>query len=171
MAAKFGRSDRRKKQIEAFCRNKLAGMSQIQAWRECGVKWRHLSEQYQHDLAGVFARTPECESRYRQLLKQAELHELDSAGEAVQDLLNDMSSARQRENDTALAAYTRQRLSMHGLLNDGTRVNVGIQISDGQIAKLIAGSDTDLLAKLSGLLGAASFDDEPIPTLPKPNPE
>ena len=171
MAAPKGRTARRQAQIEAFVRNRLAGMSQIDAWRDSGVRWRHLSEDSQHRQATLLASLPQTVSRYHNAIKQAQVTDLITPGQWTQQLLADLEQARATGNYTAVMAGSRLTGQASGAIREGSTVNVGVQISDGQIAKLIAGQDQDLLAKLSGLLGAASFDDDTVETLPKPNPE
>jgi hypothetical protein len=92
--------------------------------------------------------------RGRAFLKEQNIADLDSAAECVQDLLADLRKAREAANWTAVAALTRLRGQMHGVLKDSVHVQSEQKLTDEQVAQRIAGGDLKLAAMLRARMGS-----------------
>src|SRR5262249_16605392 len=128
------------------------------------------------ERASRLAKKPQVVARVQELLRQSTVRQIDSVGQAHADLLADMEAARAAENWTALAAFTRTRASILGMIKDSMSFTVESQMSGDALIKQIAADDPELAALLRRRMGnMAAFGardrkpslgegDEPEPT-------
>ncbi len=88
------------------------------------------------------------------LLKAARIEDIDSVGQAFDDLLRLLVKAEDEGNLTAAANLMRQRLQAHGILRDRVAFTLEEQTSDADLLERLAGDDPVKLAALQTILGA-----------------
>jgi hypothetical protein len=91
--------------------------------------------------------------------------DLDSAASAYRDLLAALEAATTSRNWTAVAALSRLRLDVQGMLRSSNASQSMTGISDDQLLTKLAGDNVELRKQLQGLLGSDSFPTaKPEPT-------
>ena len=88
-------------------------------------------------------------------MREARVQDIDSVGQAYTDLLSDMASAREAKNWTALAAFTRTRAQILGMVKEGLHVSFEASLSDDQLIKALAAGDSNKDAVLRTMLGTS----------------
>ncbi len=134
------------------------GLTQADAYRQAfGVK-RAKQKSVIERASRVFAKD-NMKSRVRELLKAARVEDIDSVGQAFDDLLRLLAKAETDGNWTAAANLMRQRLQAHGILRDRVAFTLEQQASDDDLIKSLAGDDPAKLAALRTILGAPNTFD------------
>jgi hypothetical protein len=91
-------------------------------------------------------------------LDAAKILAIDSVGRAYQELLADLDAARAAGNWTAVAALTRQRVQILGMLKDHVVVSRVDETSDDALVERLAGGDAYVAAYIRRCLGHDGFD-------------
>jgi hypothetical protein len=137
---------------EKFAAYLAQGCEQAEAYRKShactGVNPQRIAER-----ACRLAAKAQVKARIRELLAEAKIQDIDSIGATFQQLLEDMEGARQAKNWTALAAFTRIRTQIHGMLHDNLSLNYEQTLTDEQLARRIADGDEKIFAALMEKLG------------------
>ena len=140
---------------ERFAALLAQGLLQAEAYRrshDCG----RINPQRIHERASRLAAKPQVRARVRELLREARVRDIDAAGVAHQQLLEDMDAARKSGNHTALAAYSRLRASILGMVNDGgITLTFTASPSDAELVKRLAGNDPDKANMVQAIAGSA----------------
>jgi hypothetical protein len=132
---------------------RATGMSQAKAWRQAFNRPRVKPQTAWTEASKVFSR-PNVSQRVSELLRAARVEDIDSVGQAFDDLLRLLAKAEDDGNLTAAANLMRQRLQAHGILRDRVAFTLEEQTSDADLLKLLAGDDPAKLAALQTILGA-----------------
>jgi hypothetical protein len=103
-----------------------------------------ISPQRVAERACRLAVKEQVKARVSELLSEAKVADIDSVGRAHADLLADLAAARAAENWTAVAALTRTRTSILGMVRDNLHVSYEASLSDDQLVKALAGEDAAL---------------------------
>ena len=140
-----------------FCRNLCKGMTQLAAYRAAGYGKR-ANDTTAKAKASRMAGRDIVRATVAEMLQASGVKDLDSVGQAFSDLLQDIASARAQENWTAVAALTRQRLQVLGMLTDRMSVTVENSASDSELAARLAGDDPERQRLIASMLGKSSFD-------------
>ncbi|MDX1485239.1 MAG: hypothetical protein R3229_12235 [Alphaproteobacteria bacterium] len=116
------------------------GLSQTEAYRKThackGVNAQRIAER-----ASRLAAKPQVIARVQELLREAKILDIDSVGQAHQQLLGDMDSAREAKNWTALASMHRIRMQVLGMIQNSVVVNLEQTLSDEELIKRLADGD------------------------------
>lgn len=116
------------------------GYGQADAYRithDC----KDLVLQQIHERASRVAAKPQVRTRLHALLREARIGDVDSIGRAHVDLLEDMDAARREGNHTALAAYTRIRAQILGMLAEHLVITDERAASDDELVQRLAKGD------------------------------
>ena len=140
-------------QVAEAARLRATGLSQSDAWRRAFNKSRVKPETVWPAASKLFAK-PKVQLRVEALLRAARVEDIDSVGQAFDDLLRLLAKAEDEGNLTAAANLMRQRLQAHGILRDRVAVTLEEQTSDADLLKSLAGDDPAKLAALQTILGA-----------------
>jgi hypothetical protein len=142
------------------------GMSQKDAFRKAWPKSRATAACV-HERASRLANSPAVKARVREILSQMKVSDLDSAPAAYQDLLSALQAATDARNWTAVAALSRLRLDVQGMLRSSHAGMGDRSLSDETILDRLAGTNAELRKQLKGLLGSDNFETpDPVPTVP-----
>jgi hypothetical protein len=134
------------------------GLNQTEAYRE-SHNTEGLTNQRISERASKLAARGPIKARVRELLRQAKVSDIDSVGQAFNDILKDIEEARQAKNWTAVAQLSRLRVQCHGMILDkGMILAPGSDMTDAQLIARIAGGDEEVAARLRFVLGPG--DDE-----------
>ena len=87
-------------------------------------------------------------------MRAAKVEDIDSVGQAFDDLLRLLAKAEADGNLTAAANLMRQRLQAHGILRDRVTFTLEEQTSDADLIERLAGDDPAKAAALAKVLGA-----------------
>ncbi len=132
---------------------RATGMSQAEAWRRAFNRPRVKPQTAWTEASKVFSR-PNVSQRVSDLLRAARIEDIDSVGQAFDDLLRLLAKAETEGNLTAAANLMRQRLQAHGILRDRVAFTLEETTSDADLLKQLAGDDPAKLAALQQILGA-----------------
>ena len=135
------------------CVYRATGLSQSDAYRRAFNVKRIKPETVWNKASKLFSRS-EVQARVGTLLKAARVEDIDSVGQAFDDLLRLLVKAEDEGNLTAAANLMRQRLQAHGILRDRVAFTLEEQTSDADLLKSLAGDDPSKLAALQTVLGA-----------------
>ena len=135
------------------CLCRAQGMSQSDAWRRAFNRPRVKPETAWTEGSKLFGR-PKVQQRTEALLRAAKPEDLDSIGQAVDDLLRLIAKCVEEGNLTAAANLMRQRLQVHGALRDRLLVTPEGRASDEELLERLAVEDPARLAALQVILGA-----------------
>jgi hypothetical protein len=102
---------------EKFAANLAKGLEQAEAYRK-SRDCKGASPQRVAERACRLAAKPQLKARVTELLHEAKIADIDSVGVAYRQLLADMERARADKNHTALAAYSRIRVQVLGMVRD-----------------------------------------------------
>ena len=137
---------------------RATGMSQAEAWRQAFNRPRVKPQTAWTEASKVFAR-PNVRQRVDALLRAAKPEDLDSIGQAVDDLLQLITKCVEEGNLTAAANLMRQRLQVHGALRDRLLITPEARTSDADLIEQLSEGDPAKGAALRQVLGAAEgFD-------------
>ena len=153
-----------------FARFLCQGMTQREAYRRAWPKTRATPQQID-TRASALANRPEIRCRCREILSQMKVQDLDNAPQAYKDLLADLEQARISKNWTAVAALSRLRLDVQGMLKSSVADRTGLgTISDENLLQQLAGDNLELRKELQKLLGRDTFEKPAAPTSAAPSP-
>ncbi len=137
---------------------RATGMSQAEAWRQAFNRPRVKPQTAWTEASKVFSR-PNVSQRVDALLRAAKVEDLDSIGQAVDDLLQLITKCVEEGNLTAAANLMRQRLQVHGILRDRVAFTLEEQTSDADLIDALAAGDGHKREMLRAIVGAGeSFD-------------
>ncbi len=142
------------------CVYRAQGLSQSAAYRRAFNVNRIKPETVWNKASKLFSRS-EVQARVGTLLRAARVEDIDSVGQAFDDLLRLLTKAEDEGNLTAAANLMRQRLQAHGILRDRVAFTLEEQTSDADLLERLAGDDPAKLAALQTILGAPEGFDEP----------
>ncbi len=129
------------------------GLSQAEAWRQAFNRPRVKPQTAWTEASKVFTR-PNVSQRVSELLRAARVEDIDSVGQAFDDLLRLLVKAEDEGNLTAAANLMRQRLQAHGILRDRVAFTLEEQTSDADLIEQLSGGDVKKAAALRTILGA-----------------
>ena len=135
------------------CVYRATGLSQAEAWRQAFNRPRVKPQTAWVEASKVFAKPNVCQ-RVDALLRAAKVEDLDSIGQAVDDLLQLITKCVEEGNLTAAANLMRQRLQVHGALRDRLLITPEERASDADLIERLAGDDPAKAAVLRQVLGA-----------------
>ena len=135
-------------------RLRAQGLSQVESYRRAFDVQRMKPKTVYEKSSKLFAK-PAMQTRVEALLRDARIEDIDSVGQAFDDLLRLLAKAETEGNLTAAANLMRQRLQAHGILRDRVAFTLEEQTSDTDLLKHLAGDDPTKLAALQTILGAA----------------
>ncbi len=140
-----------------FCVLRACGHSQSDAYR---IAWgcKHAKPESVHRMAHRIAQRVHVKSRIRDLLREARVFDIEAVGQAYQQLLEDMQTAREKGNDTALASYTRTKFQAQGMMRDHLVVSAEKSESDDELVARLSGGDEHKAAMLRSIIGKDSFE-------------
>ncbi|MCH7887950.1 MAG: hypothetical protein IIA00_01585 [Proteobacteria bacterium] len=133
------------------------GYTQRQAAKEA-FPCSKLSDSGFDDKAHRLRKRPAIEARLRALLMERKISDIDSEGLWHSDLADMITSAKARENDTALASFMRLRGQALGILKDRVVISAEQVMPDADLIKQLAGGDKQKAAMLQSILGRRTFD-------------
>jgi hypothetical protein len=131
------------------------GHSQTDAYRECFTT-KGRTEDAIKSAAHKAANNPHVKSYAKAIVEQLNISAIDSANQAVIELIQDIKRCRDAGKWAALAALTRLRLQVHGILKENLNVTAEQQLSDAELIKRLSGNDPALAAMLQGMLAPTS---------------
>ncbi len=129
------------------------GLSQVESYRRAFDVKRMKPKTVYEKSSKLFAK-PAMQTRVETLLRAARVEDIDSVGQAFDDLLRLLAKAETEGNLTAAANLMRQRLQAHGILRDRVTFTLEEQTSDADLIERLAGDDPAKLAALRVILGA-----------------
>ena len=135
------------------CVYRAQGLSQSEAWRRAFNKPRVKPSTAWNKASKLFNRS-EVQARVETLLRAARVEDIDSVGQAFDDLLRLLAKAEDEGNLTAAANLMRQRLQAHGILRDRVAFTLEEQTSDADLIEQLSGGDVKKAAALRTILGA-----------------
>ena len=135
------------------CVYRAQGLSQSEAYRRAFDVKRMKPGSIWTKASMLFGRV-EVVCRVEALLRAARIEDIDSVGQAFDDLLRLLAKAETDGNLTAAANFMRQRLQAHGILRDRVAFTLEEQTSDADLIERLAGDDPAKLAALRVILGA-----------------
>ncbi len=141
------------------CVYRATGLSQSDAYRRAFNVKRIKPETVWNKASKLFSRS-EVQARVGTLLKAARVEDIDSVGQAFDDLLRLLVKAEDEVNLTAAANLMRQRLQAHGILRDRVAFTLEEQTSDADLLERLAGDDPAQLAVAQRMLGSADGFEE-----------
>ena len=153
MAKRIEDQDGLTPQESRACVYRAQGLSQSEAYRRAFDVKRMKPESIWTRASMLFGRV-EVVCRVTTLLKAARVEDIDSVGQAFDDLLRLLTKAETEGNLTAAANLMRQRLQAHGILRDRVAFTLEETTSDADLLKSLAGDDPAKLAVLQTILGA-----------------
>jgi hypothetical protein len=104
---------------ERFAAFLARGLEQAEAYRRSrDTKGVSVSPQRIAERACRAGARTQVKARVTELLHEAKIADIDSVGVAYRQLLADMDAARTDKNHTALAAYSRIRVQVLGMVKD-----------------------------------------------------
>ena len=141
------------------CVYRAQGLSQSEAYRRAFDVKRMKPASIWTKASMLFGRV-EVVCRVETLLKAARIEDIDSVGQAFDDLLRLLVKAEMEGNLTAAANLMRQRLQAHGILRDRVAFTLEDPTSDEELLRRLAGDDPAKAAALAKVLGAPGRFDE-----------
>ncbi len=135
------------------CVYRAQGLSQSDAYRRAFNVKRIKPETVWNKASKLFSRS-EVQARVETLLKAARVEDIDSVGQAFDDLLRLLVKAEDEGNLTAAANLMRQRLQAHGILRDRVAFTLEEQTSDADLIEQLSGGDVKKAVALRTILGA-----------------
>ncbi len=141
-----------------FCVLRACGHSQSDAYR---IAWgcKHAKPKSVHRMAHRIAQRVHVKSRIRDLLREARVFDIEAVGQAYQQLLDDMQTAREKGNDTALASYTKTKFQAQGMMRDHPVVSAEKSESDDVLVARLSGGDPHKATMLRSIIGKDTFGD------------
>ncbi len=128
------------------------GLSQVESYRRAFDVKRMKPKTVYEKSSKLFAK-PAMQARVETLLRSARVEDIDSVGQAFDDLLRLLVKAEDEGNLTAAANLMRQRLQAHGILRDRVAFTLEEQTSDADLIERLAGDDPAKIAALRVILG------------------
>ena len=128
-------------------------MSQVESYRRAFDVKRMKPKTVYEKSSKLFAK-PVMQTRVEALLRAARIEDIDSVGQAFDDLLRLLAKAEEDGNLTAAANLMRQRLQAHGILRDRVAFTLEEQTSDADLIEQLSGGDAKKAAVLRTMLGA-----------------
>lgn len=141
---------------EAFARYLAIGHTQTDSYRKAH-NCKGLAPAVINTRAQRLASKPIVIERAKSILKELRVSDIDSAATAYKDLLDDIQRARAAENWTALAAFSRLRLQVLGMLQEIIHLHAEEGMSDSQIIERLAGKDKGKADVLKALLSGEKY--------------
>ena len=129
------------------------GLSQVESYRRAFDVKRMKPKTVYEKSSKLFAK-PAMQARVETLLRAARVEDIDSVGQAFDDLLRLLTKAEDAGNLTAAANLMRQRLQAHGVLRDRVAFTLEEQTSDADLIEQLSGGDVKKAAALRTILGA-----------------
>ncbi len=139
-----------------FCVLRASGHNQSDAYRNAWDCKRAKPESV-HRMAHRIAQRVHVKSRIRELLREARVNDIEAVGQAYEQLLEDMQTAREKGNDTALASYTRTKFQAQGMMRDHLVVSAEKSESDDELVARLSGGDPHKATMLRSIIGKDSF--------------
>ncbi len=139
-----------------FCALRACGHSQSDAYR---IAWdcKRAKPESVHRMAHRVAQRVHVKSRIRDLLREARVNDIEAVGQAYQQLLEDMQTAREKGNDTALASYTKTKFQAQGMMRDHLVVSAEKSETDDELVARLSGGDPHKATMLRSIIGKDSF--------------
>ncbi len=141
-----------------FCALRASGHSQSDAYR---IAWdcKRAKPESVHRMAHRIAQRVHVKSRIRELLREARITDIETVGQAYEQLLSDMQTAREQGNATALSSFTKCKFQALGLSrSEHVLVSPEKSESDDALVARLAQGDEKKAALLRQLLGKDSFE-------------
>ena len=139
-----------------FARLLAIGHSQSDAFR-LSHDVKRMTDKTVHEKASRLAAKSEIKARKRELLQESRISDIESVGQAYQQLLEDMQAARDKDNHTALASYTRTKFGSQGMMKDHLTVAPEKFETDEQLIARLSGGDAHLATMLRAIIGKDTF--------------
>ena len=148
------------KQAE-FARLVACGHTQADAYRLAYDVKRAKPETVARNASKLMHNTY-VSTRVRELLREARVFDIEAVGQAYQQLLDDMQTAREKGNDTALASYTKTKFQAQGMMRDHLVVSAEKSETDDELVARLSSGDPHKATMLRAILGRDTFakDDE-----------
>lgn len=140
---------------EKFAGLLAIGYSQLDAYK-ASFPSKGKSDTDLSSRASKLARNEHVQLRAKAILDAVNLSAIDTANQAIVELIQDIKACRNAGKWAALAALTRLRLQVHGILKENLNVTAEQQLSDEELIKRLASGDPALAAMLKGMLGSTS---------------
>ncbi len=139
-----------------FCVLRASGHNQSFAYR---IAWdcKRAKPASVHRMAHRIAQRVHVKSRIRELLREARVNDIEAVGQAYQQLLEDMQTAREQNNVTALASYTKTKFQAQGMMRDHLVVSAEKSESDDELVARLSGGDAHKATMLRAIIGKDSF--------------
>ncbi len=139
-----------------FCVLRASGHNQSDAYR---IAWdcKRDKPESVHRMAHRIAQRVHVKSRIRELLREARVNDIEAVGQAYQQLLEDMQTAREKGNDTALASFTKTKFQAQGMMRDHLVVSAEKSESDDELVARLSGGDPHKATMLRSIIGKDSF--------------
>ncbi len=139
-----------------FARLVACGYSQSDAYR-LSHDVKRIKPETVHQKASRLAGDSRIKKRCRELLREARVNDIEAVGQAYQQLLEDMQTAREKGNDTALASYTKTKFQAQGMMRDHLVVSAEKSESDDELVARLSGGDPHNATMLRSIIGKDSF--------------
>ncbi len=142
-----------------FCVLRASGHNQSDAYR---IAWdcKRAKPESVHRMAHRIAQRVHVKSRIRELLREARITDIETVGQAYEQLLEDMQTAREQGNATALSSFTKCKFSALGLSrSEHVLVSPEKSETDAQLIARLAQGDEKRATLLRALIGKDSFGD------------
>ncbi len=142
-----------------FCVLRACGHSQSDAFRIAWGRTRAKPESI-HRMAHRVGQRVHVKSRIRELLREARITDIETVGQAYEQLLSDMQTAREQGNATALSSFTKCKFSALGLSrSEHVLVSPEKSESDDALVARLAQGDEHKATMLRALIGKDTFGD------------
>ena len=139
-----------------FCVLRASGYNQSDAYR---VAWGRTQAKPEsiHRMAHRVAQRVHVKSRIRELLREARVNDIETVGEAYNQLLEDMQTAREQNNATALASFTKTKFQAQGMMREHLVVSGEKSETDDELIARLAQGDEHRARRLREIIGKDSF--------------
>lgn len=127
-------------QYQRFAGLLAVGYTQVDAYNNCFKTKGRKPEQIAQS-ASKLARNEHIQAYARRIIDDLKLSDVDTANKAIIALLQDIDACRAAGKYAALAAFTRLRLQVHGLLKENINITDEQRLSDDQLIERLAGKD------------------------------
>ena len=134
------------------------GKSQSEAYRLTHPGSRAKPEAIRVSASRLFDKAS-VKLRVQELIDAARIHDIETVGQAYRQLLEDMQTARDKGNDTALASYTKTKFQAQGIMRETVLVGAEKSESDDELIARLSGGDPHKATMLRAIIGKDSFGD------------
>lgn len=141
---------------ERFAGLLAVGYSQADAYREC-FKTKGRSDGAIGVAASKLANHPVIKARAQAIVGELNISSIDSANQAVIELIQDIRQCREDKKWSALAQFTRLRLQIHGILKENINITDEQRLTDEQLVQRIAKGDKSTERLLGSILKGDTF--------------